>query len=178
MFPLLVFQSLGSWYWAGSATAVKLQSLLNVNCAAADGFYSFAPVLVELRDPIHAAIVEVEADKAYLLRMLVLIEQVESIGTTFAEKHPALLAGEIVNKDKPNEPTPLGEVLEHRLREFYYKPAFSAAFLVDPVNFQMNRVGLLDLPFVMMSQSEQDDALTTLSASVVILLLMTWHQHS
>jgi hypothetical protein len=44
------------------------------------------------------------------------------------------------------------------LRDFYYKPALTAAFLLDPVNFSVSREGKFELPFSQLSDSEEREA--------------------
>jgi hypothetical protein len=72
--------------------------------------------------------------------------------------HPDLACGAIRKKDQPEKPTTLSDVFHHRMREFYYKPALSSAFLLDPVKF-VRGVSAFELPFEKMTGSEQYDAL-------------------
>jgi hypothetical protein len=68
--------------------------------------------------------------------------------------------GLIVKKGQPDKHTTLTEVFHHRLREFYCKPAFAAAYLLDPVHFLLSKTGVYELPFDKMSMSEQNDAMS------------------
>jgi hypothetical protein len=45
-----------------------------------------------------------------------------------------------------------------RLREFYYKPSISAAYLLDPVNFQTGETASYELAFEHLLHHEQNDA--------------------
>jgi hypothetical protein len=143
-----------------NATAIQLHHLLSVKYADDVGFVSRAPILVELCEPLYDAMIQVEADKAFSSRTLALVKKIEAHAKSFSAKHANLANGWIVKKGQPDKHASLTEVFDHRLREFYYKPAFAAAYLLDPVHFLLSKTGVYELPFDKMSVSEQNDAMS------------------
>jgi hypothetical protein len=68
--------------------------------------------------------IQVEADRAYLSRILVLVKQIEAHAQSFTANHADLVSGVITKKDRPEKNATLNEVFHHRMREFYYKPTY------------------------------------------------------
>jgi hypothetical protein len=48
-------------------------------------------------------------------------------------------------------------------RVFYHKPALTASFLLDPVNFRMSEAGIVDLPFENLTKEEENEAISDMS---------------
>jgi hypothetical protein len=102
--------------------------------------------------------IQVEVDRAYLSR--VLVKQIEAHAQSFTANHANLVSGVITKKDRPEKNATLIEVFHHRMREFYYKPTFAAAYLLDPAHFLLNKTGAYELPFHKLSLSKQNDAMS------------------
>jgi hypothetical protein len=45
----------------------------------------------------------------------------------------------------------------------YHTPALPAAFLLDPVNLRMSEAGIVDLPFEVLGNEEQIEAVSDIS---------------
>jgi hypothetical protein len=86
----------------------------------------------ELCKPIVQAIAKCEADKSLLSRMLPMINTLTAHASAFSSKHPTFST----TVGENDEVVTLLELFDKRLRQFYYKPPMSAAFLLDPLNFE------------------------------------------
>jgi hypothetical protein len=62
----------------GKESAVKLHAILVVKYTHQDGFVRRLPILAELCQPVHASMLAVEADKAYLSRMRHLVKKLDT----------------------------------------------------------------------------------------------------
>lgn len=145
----------------GDTTAARLHSILSN--IGPTGLHSRAPVVLELCEPVFRHMIELEANKPYLSRTLVLIKELEAHFDAFAEKYadPVFTQGRIEKRGTVTDTT-LDAVVYQRLRSFYYRRAFAAAFLLDPVNFsvtQKSGTTCFRLPYSGMPDSEQRDAL-------------------
>jgi hAT family C-terminal dimerisation region len=155
--------------WAGSVeflelvssemeTAVELHTILLGQYGHREGLVKHLPILKELVAPVMKCLTQVEGDKASLSRMRALIRQLEAHAQWFTETYPHLCAGVIKKKYKPDRVVTLIETFHSRLRLFYYKPAMTAAFLLDPINFRVSDAGEIELPFEVLSPAEEDEA--------------------
>jgi hypothetical protein len=118
---------------------------------------------VQVKDifaPIMHALTEVEADKASLSRMRALMRQLEAHAASFTVSYGEEFSTGVVKKrDQPEMPTTVIESFTSRLRDFFYKPATNAAFLLDPINFRLTKSGVIELPFEVLSTTEEDEAI-------------------
>jgi hypothetical protein len=109
---------------------------------------------IELCEPIFKAMAECEADKPLLSRMMSMVNRLTEHANAFSAKPP--LFSTTVGKDGQN--VTLLQLVNKRLREFYYKPSMPAAFLLDPLNFEEPRPGQIALPFTPLTVQEVNDA--------------------
>jgi hAT family C-terminal dimerisation region/Protein of unknown function (DUF 659) len=140
-------------------TADELHTLLLGRYSEPDGLVKRLPVLKKLFSPIMKALIQVQADNASLCRMRALVRELEAHAQWFAATYPDLCEGVVKKKNQPNRAETLVETFNLRLRVFYYKPAITASFLLDPINFRVSDSGLIELPFEMLSTSEEDEAI-------------------
>lgn len=156
--------------WAGSAefldlvsdeleTAVEIHTMLLGQYGHREGLVKRLPILKKLFAPIMQSLTQVEADKASLSRMRALVRQLEDHAEWFTKTYPDLCSGVVKKRDVPDMQVTLIETFNSRLRLFYYKPAMTAAFLLDPINFRVSGTGAIDLPFEVLSPSEEDEAI-------------------
>lgn len=110
-------------------------------------------LIVELCEPIFKALTALEADKAYLSRMLPVINSLTVAAATFSLKRPDLCDGVLKNGD----PITMNALFKRRLKDFYYKKCMAGAYMLDPINFEVEN-GELMLPFNRMTAQEIDDA--------------------
>jgi hAT family C-terminal dimerisation region len=148
---------------ADNENAVKMHKMLSGRLTDSDGLVKRLPVLKQLCGPIMKALAEVETDKASLSRMRALIRQLEAHVQSFDKEQSQLCASGIIQKGKPPTvqvtSTTMIEVFNHRLRDFYYKPCMTVAFLLDPINFRKcEQTGTVDLPFDALSHEEENEA--------------------
>jgi hypothetical protein len=99
-----------------------------------------------------------EADKAYFSRLMPLIKQLECHASAFSAKNPELCDGHVQKKNAPKQAVTIISTFHSRLREFYYRPSLSAAYLLDPVHFQKGDTDVFELAYDSMLQHEQEDA--------------------
>lgn len=143
---------------ADNENAANMHKMLSGRLTDNDGLVKRLPLVKEQCGPIMRALARVEADRASLSRMRALVRQLEAHVLQFDEAHSGLCAdGVIRKKDKPDESITMIQVFHHRLREFYYKPALTAAFMLDPINFRRCDE-TVDLPFAALSNAEEDEA--------------------
>jgi hypothetical protein len=88
------------------------------------------------------------------------VKQIEAHAQSFTSNHADLVSGVTTKKDRPEKNATLSEVFHHPLREFYYKPTFAAANLLDPAHFVLNKTCAYYVPFDKLSVSEQNDAMS------------------
>jgi hypothetical protein len=105
----------------------------------------------ELCKPIVQAIAKCEADKSLLSRMLPMIITL----TAHSSKHPTFSSTVGAN----DEVVTVLELFDKRLTQFYCKPSMSAAFLLDPLNFEEVKPGECYLPFTQVKVQKVDDAI-------------------
>jgi hypothetical protein len=157
--------------WAGSAdfldlvarrneSAVEIHKLLLGQYADDDGLVKRLPVLKKLFSPIMQFLTQVEADKASLSRMRAIVRQLEAHADQFTAMYPDLCSGAIQKEKQPGRAVTLKETFHSLLRVFYYKPAITAAFLLDPINFRVSQEGRIELPFEVLSIAEENEAVS------------------
>jgi hypothetical protein len=139
-------------------TAVELHKLRLVRYSSPDGLVKRLPFLKKLFAPIMKAMIQVQADKASLCRMRALVRELEAHAEWFTATYPDLCEGVVKKKNQPDRAETLIETFNLRLRVFYYKPAITASYLLDPINFRVSENGEIQLPFEMLSTSEEDEA--------------------
>jgi hypothetical protein len=144
-------------------TAIELHKLLLVQYNDRTGLVKRLPVLKKLFAPIMQSLTQVEADKASLCRMRALVRQLEAHAEWFTSTYPDLCEGLVKKKNQADRAETLTETFNRRLRVFYYKPAITAAFLLDPINFRVNANGVVELPFEMLSIGEEDEAIADIT---------------
>jgi hypothetical protein len=119
----------------GNETAVNLHQKLLGEYGRPNALAKRLPVLKELFAPIMLALTQVEADKASLSRLRALVRQLEAHAVLFTAARGDEFCSGVVNKrEQPDMPT---TVIDSRLRVFFYKPAMTAAYLLDPINFRL-----------------------------------------
>jgi hypothetical protein len=96
---------------------------------------------IKLCEPIFKAMAQCEADKPLLSRMLPMVNRLTEHVSAFSVKYPSYST----TNGKDGETVTLLELVNKRLREFYYKPSLPAAFLLDPLNFEEPRPGQIGL---------------------------------
>jgi hAT family C-terminal dimerisation region len=142
--------------------AAKLHKMLLGQFGDRDGVVKRLPILKKLCSTIAQALTQVEADKASLSRMRALVRKLEAHAEWFYQTHGDLCDGVIKKRGRNNvvteTPTTLRETFHSRLRDFYYKPSITAAFLLDPINFRMTECGTIDLPFEVLDLDEENEA--------------------
>lgn len=118
-------------------------------------FTDMSKLLKQLCEPIVQGLHQVEADKAYLSRMYLLIKKLERHATTFCDGLSPEDQHLRVGTHK-GQILLLPDVFKRRLRDFYYQPALAAAFLLDPVNFTVGDDGILMFPFEDIAEVQTD----------------------
>jgi hypothetical protein len=123
--------------------------------SARDGFMKRGPVLEKLCQPIMDAMTTVEADHAQLSRVRALVRTIESHALQFTHTYGDLCEG-YIEKQLTRVEMALLDLFDKRLRAFYYKDAFSATFLLDPVNFKQNKAGTFEISFATLPREEEE----------------------
>jgi hypothetical protein len=142
-------------------TAVALHKMLLGSYGDRDGVVKRVPIVKKLYAPIMSVLTQVEADRASLSRMRALVRQLEAHAEWFNQTHGDLCADGVIRKGNTLARTvTMVEIFHSRIREFYYRPAMTAAFLLDPINFRMSDTGVIDLPFDALDDGEEDSAIS------------------
>ena len=116
-----------------------------------------------LVDPILDVTHEIEGDKPYLSQMLPIIKRFKKHALDWSAENAELTAG--LNK-KLQEKTVYNIVTE-RL-EFAYHPCMAAAFLLDPVNFEVMDIGGVVSPFALLGATAEELTTYMTDAEIVV----------
>jgi hAT family C-terminal dimerisation region len=124
-------------------------------------FWDLANVYESFAACVMTAMHKLEGDKPLLSSVMPMLNEIEKSAERFSLAYPALSKGDTSVKDSMS----LEEVVNKRMRVFYYKPCHAGAYMLDPVHFVRCSVRTSKVlpPKNKLTAQECEDALTDIA---------------